>query len=202
MRRMLFTAALVATSGALAIAQQAPPPPVSLAELQKEAAAAVQGTTVPTPPPVTPVTSATPTIPTAGAPPAPGNAATMTPVAIKTVDQLGMEVDSAYEKMKSAFNDLSTRINDVRTPEEANTLTSNAHESLRRYTEAARRYYAQLQAQRQADLDSDRNRVTAREDEARRIESDIKRARDEANTYGTQLDTAQQAAVSMASNPQ
>jgi hypothetical protein len=197
MKGTLFTALLVATSNAFAMAQQQPASPVSLSELQKEAAA-MQGTTVPTVPPVAPA----PTISTAGAPAVPRTAATMTPVSIRIVDQLGMEVDSAYEKMKAAFQDLSTRMNDVRTPQEANTLTFNAHEAVRRYTDAARRYYQQLQTQRQADLESDRNRVTAREAEARRIENDIKRARDEANAYSTQLDTAQQAAMAMAAKPE
>ena len=126
----------------------------------------------------------------------------MAPVAIKSVDQLGLAVDGAYEKMKASFQELSSRVGDIRTPEEANSLLANAHDSLRRYTEAARRYYQQMQTQRQADLESDRNRVTARENEARRIETDIKRARDEANSYGTQLDTASQAAMSLAAKPE
>jgi len=201
MNRMLFVALLVISGGGFAIAQQGSAPPVSLPQLQREAAAVQGAATIATIPPLTPITNATPTVPTAPqAPPATG--ATMTPVAIKTIDQLGMDVDGAYEKMKAAFEALSTRMNDARTPEEANALVATAQDSLRRYTEAARRYYQQLQTQRQADLESDRNRVAAREDEGRRIESDIKRARDEASTYANQLGTAQQGAMALATQSQ
>ena len=184
-KRMLFVAVLVATSVVGGKAQQGSTPLVTLSQLQREAAE-VQGAA---PPASTPPATV-----------APG--ATMAPVAIKSVDQLGLAVDGAYEKMKASFQELSSRVGDIRTPEEANTLLANAHDSLRRYTEAARRYYQQLQTQRQADLESDRNRVTARENEARRIETDIKRARDEANSYGTQLDTASQAAMTLAAKPE
>jgi hypothetical protein len=195
-KRMLFVALLIVASVASGGAQQGSTPPVSLSQLQREAAA-VQGVT----PSVTSIAPTTPT--TSTAPPTTiATGATMAPVTIKSVDQLGLAVDGAYEKMKASFQELSSRVGDIRTPEEANTLITNAHESLRHYTEAARRYYQQMQTQRQVDLESDRNRVTAREAEARRIETDIKRARDEANSYGTQLDAAQQAALTLATKPE
>ena len=199
-KRMLFVALAIAASVVVGRAQQGSAPVVSLSQLQREAAV-VQGTTLPAAPTITSISPATPTTSTAPTKTiAPG--ATMAPVTIKSVDQLGQAVDGAYEKMKASFQELSSRVGDVRTPEEANTFIANAHESLRRYTEAARRYYRQVQMQRQADLESDRNRVTAREEEGRRIESDVKRARNEANGYATQLDTAQQAALTLAARPE
>src|SRR5215831_14547415 len=79
MKRMLFVALLVTASAASGRAQQGQPPPVSLSQLQREAAAVQGATAVPTPPPITPITAATPTVPAASTQ---GATATMTPVTI------------------------------------------------------------------------------------------------------------------------